>query len=147
MLDRLNIHCSAGLTEWVAERCEPERPLGKKGAHGVLQSQATRRAFLSERLHRIRLVFLPKHSSWLNQIEVVFGVVMRKLVRRGSFTGIDDLESRWRAFFDYFNATLARPFDWTYTGRPLAKRNRSEFRPPHRCRRPNKVLLAKLLLA
>ena len=57
------------------------------------------------------------------------------------------LESRLRAFFDYFNLTLAHPFAWTYTGRPLAKPTRTEFRPPHHHRRPTKVLLAKLLLA
>lgn len=98
----------------------------------MLKSQATRREFLSDEGHRIRIVYLPKHSSWLNQIEVVFGIVMRKLLRRGSFTSIEDLESRLHAFFDYFNTTLAHPFDWTYTGRPLAKPARSEYRPPHR---------------
>lgn len=113
----------------------------------MLKSQATRREFLSDESHRIRFVFLPKHSSWLNQIEVVFGIVMRKLVRRGSFTSVDNLEGRLRAFFDYFNSTLAHPFDWTYTGRPLAQPDRCEFRPPHRHpRHPKKVQLAKMTL-
>lgn len=98
----------------------------------MLKSQATRREFLSESSHNIRFVYLPKHSSWLNQIEVVFGIVMRKLLRRGSFTSIEDLESQLAAFFDYFNTTLAHPFGWTYTGRPLSTLGRSEYRPPHR---------------
>lgn len=93
---------------------------------------ATRREFLEDRRHRIRFVYLPKHSSWLNQIEVVFGIVSRKLLRHGSFTSVDDLEDRLRAFLAYFNEVLARPFDWTYTGRPLEKPRRTEYRPPHR---------------
>jgi hypothetical protein len=98
----------------------------------VLKSQATRREFLSEASHRIRFVYLPKHSSWLNRIEVIFGIVMRKLLRRGSFTSIEDLESQLESFFEYFNSVLAHPFTWTYTGRPLAKPERTEYRPPHR---------------
>jgi transposase len=43
----------------------------------VLRSQASRREFLGERGHRVRFVFLPKHTSWLNQIEIVFGMIMR----------------------------------------------------------------------
>lgn len=93
-------------------------------------------------------MYLPKHSSWLNQIEVVFGIVMRKLLRRGSFTSVEDLEDRLRRFFEYFNATLSHPFEWTYTGRPIAKPVRSEYRAPHRRRRhQTKATLAKITLS
>lgn len=110
----------------------------------MLKNQATRREFLSEQSHCIRFVFLPKHSSWLNQIEVVFGIVMRKLIRRGNFPSVDDLESQLRAFFEYFDSVLAHPFHWTYTGRPLAKPERSEYSPPHhRHRHTTKVQMAK----
>ena len=70
----------------VAQACGIEQTLGKKGVRGVLKSVASRQAFLSEKSHRIRFVYTPKHSSWLNQIETVFGVIMRKVIRRGSFT-------------------------------------------------------------
>ena len=121
VVDNLNIHCSESLVKLVAEACEVRTDLGKKGKRGVLKSVASRQAFLSESSHRIRFVYLPKHSSWLNQIEVVFGVIMRKVIRRGSFTSVDDLRTKLLNFIAYFNRVFAKPFRWTYTGRPLMK--------------------------
>lgn len=92
-------------------------------------------------------MYLPKHSSWLNQIETVFGIIMRKVVRRGNFTSVADLEVKLRFFLHYYNTTMAHPFRWTYTGRPLHPPRRADYCPPHR--RPHrsaKVKLAKLLL-
>jgi transposase len=121
VLDNLNIHCSESLVKLVAEACEVGTALGKKGVRGVLKSVASRQAFLSESSHRIRFVYLPKHSSWLNQIEVIFGVIMRKVIRRGSFTSVGDLRTKLLDFIAYFNRVFAKPFRWTYTGRPLMK--------------------------
>src|SRR5919204_4653297 len=92
---------------------------GKKGKRGVLRSQASRREFLSEHSHGVRFVFLPKHTSWLNQIEIVFGMIMRKVVRRGNFTSVTDLKDKLLRFIAYFNEVFAKPFRWTFTGRPL----------------------------
>lgn len=119
--DNLNIHCSESLVKLVAGACEVPKDLGKKGVRGVLKSVSSRQAFLSEPSHRIRFVYLPKHSSWLNQIEVVFGVIMRKVIRRGSFTSVADLRTKRLDFIAYFNRVFAKPFRWTYTGRPLMK--------------------------
>jgi transposase len=119
VVDNLNIHCSETLVKSVAEACGIEQPLGKKGVRGVLRSVASRQAFLSDRSHRIRFVYTPKHSSWLNQIETVFGIIMRKVIRRGSFTSVADLRSKVLNFIDYFNRVFAKPFRWTYSGRPL----------------------------
>jgi hypothetical protein len=92
-------------------------------------------------------VFLPKHSSWLNQIEVIFGIVMRKVMRRGNFTSVADLAEKLRQFLKYFNDTMAHPFAWTYTGRPTTPRPTPPFCPPHRRQpRPSKITLAKLAL-
>jgi transposase len=119
VVDNLNIHGSEMLVRFVAKACGIEEPLGKKNVRGILKSVASRQAFLSEKSHRIRFVYTPKHSSWLNQIETVFGVIMRKVIRRGSFTSVDDLQDKLSNFIEYFNRVFAKPFHWTYTGRPL----------------------------
>jgi transposase len=122
VMDNLNTHSSESLVRYVAqlERID-EDTLGKKGRHGILKSVASRQAFLSDRTHRVRFVYLPKHTSWLNQIETVFGIVTRRALRRGNFQSVEALRERLLDFIDYFNRTFAKPFRWTYTGRPLAK--------------------------
>ena len=92
----------------------------------------TRKEFLSDVEHRIRFVYLPKHSSWLNQIEIIFGIIHRKLLRSGNFTSVADLEDQLRQFMDYYNRTMAHPFAWTYTGKPMQKQGRARFVAPHR---------------
>ncbi len=118
--DQLNTHQSESLVRLVADRCGILDDLGTKGKTGILRSMPTRATFLSDPTHRIRFVYTPKHCSWLNQVEIWYSILVRKLLRRGSFTSTDDLRARLLAFIDYFNQTMAKPFKWTYTGRPLA---------------------------
>lgn len=118
--DQLNTHQSETLVRWVAEQCDIEMDLGKKGKSGVLKSMKTRKAFLQDATHRVRFVYTPKHTSWLNQVEIWFSILVRKLLKRASFTSLQELEKRILDFIAYFNRTLAKPFKWTYSGRPLA---------------------------
>jgi hypothetical protein len=119
ILDQLNTHQSEGLVRFVANACGLDEELGIKGTSGILASMATRAAFLQDATHRIRFVYPPKHTSWLNQVELWFSILVRRVLRRGSFQSIEALRERILAFIAYFNATLAKPFKWTYKGRPL----------------------------
>lgn len=117
--DNLNTHQSASLVGFVAEQCGTRTNLGEKGKRGILESMETRAAFLRDPSRRIHFVYTPTHSSWLNQVEIWFSILVRRLLKRSSFTSIDDLCQRILAFIEYYNRTMAKAFKWTYAGRPL----------------------------
>ena len=126
--DNLNTHCGEPLVRSVAKTMGMDQAeLGKAKSHGVLKSMASRRKFLSDPSHSIRFVYTPKHSSWMNQIEIIFGVINRRVLRRGSFSSKDALKETLERFITYFNETFAKPMNWTYTGRPT--RSDPEERP------------------
>jgi transposase len=118
VVDNLNTHQSATLVTYVAAACGLEEDLGEKEKQGILKSQASRASFLSDLSHRIRFVYVPKHTSWLNQVEIWFGILVRKLLRRASFSSLEELQKRLLAFIDYFNQTMAKPIAWLYSPRP-----------------------------
>jgi hypothetical protein len=118
LVDNLNTHQSESLVLWVAQTCGIEADLGVKGKRGVLKSQKSRAAFLSDPDHRIRFVDTPKHTSWLNQVEIWFSILVRKLLRRSSFCSVEDLRARILSFIDYFNRTMAKPIRWLYSVEP-----------------------------
>lgn len=119
VVDQLNIHQSEVLVKLVARELGLELELDRKGNLRLMKAMASRRTFLQDPTHRIRFVYTPKHTSWLNQIELWFSILARRLLKRGSFTSVEDLCQRILEFIEYFDRALAKPFKWTYKGRPL----------------------------
>lgn len=118
LADNVNTHHSEALVRLVATRCGLPDDLGVKGQFGVLRSQATRAAFLGAPIHRIQFLYTPQHTSWLNQSERWFSILVRRVIKRGNFPSTDALRQRILAFIAYSNRTAA-PFKWAYKGRPL----------------------------
>jgi transposase len=118
--DNLNTHLSETLVRYVAHLSGITADLGVKGKAGILASKQTRAAFLTDTTHKLVFHFTPKHASWMNQVEIWLSILVRKLLKRGSFTSILDLNNKVLAFVDYFNRTMAKPFKWTYKGKALS---------------------------
>jgi hypothetical protein len=112
VLDNLNTH-------WHALTCRAVARLSQCPLPPV-QTAAQRKTFLTSTDKRVVFHFTPSHASWLNQIEIWFGTLVRKLLRRGTFTSVADLEDQIIEFIQYYDEYLAHPYRWTYTGKPLA---------------------------
>jgi len=119
--DHLNTHMSETLVRFVAndegiESCL----LGVKGKSGILRNMVSREKFLANKSHRIHFVYTPKHCSWLNQIEIWFSIITRRLLnKRSSFISLYDLELKIWSFINYYNQHLKKPFLWNYSGKLL----------------------------
>jgi transposase len=119
VVDNLDTHRSESLVRWVASESGLDLELGKKGKSGILANRHTRAEFLSDPNHRIVFHYTPKHTSWMNQVEIWLSILVRKLLKRGSFNSVDELKQKVMGFIDYYNRTMAKPFKWTYQGKVL----------------------------
>ena len=117
LADQLNTHLSESLVRWIAEeQGYDQQDLGIKGQSGILKNQKTRRAFLENPDHRIRLLFTPKHCSWLNPIENWFAKLQRHVITNGNFSSVNELENKIQAYIAFYNNCLAKPLKWKFKG-------------------------------
>ncbi len=121
VMDCLNTHQSESLVRFVAQTESLKIDLGVKGESGILKSMQSRADFLRDPSHKIVFHFTPKHCDWLNQIEMWFSILVRKLLRRANFSSKVQLRNRILEFINYFNRTMAKPFKWTYQGKALKR--------------------------
>jgi transposase len=120
IMDQLNTHMSESMVKLIAQECKIDKELGIKGKKGILKSKKTRAEFLEDGSHRVRIVYTPKHCSWLNQIELWFGILSKQLLnRRVSFNSVDELNSKIEDYIEYYNDNLAKKFVWNYNGKIL----------------------------
>jgi transposase len=103
------------------ELLEEEIPAGKE-VIAITDNLSTRTTqevdgWLAEH-PRWRFQFTPKHASWLNQVEIFFSILARRLLKHGAFESEHDLAAQMLAFVEHYNLT-AKPFAWTYTGKVL----------------------------
>jgi hypothetical protein len=112
VLDNLNTHYHALTCQVVADFCHC--PMGP------IETGRQRKVFLADPSKRVVFHFTPSHASWLNQVEIWFSTLVRKVIRRGDFSSVDDLQDKIIRFIEYYNEYLAKPYKWTYTGKPLA---------------------------
>jgi hypothetical protein len=86
---------------------------------------------LQRRYPNLVLIHGPVHASWLNQIEIYFSIVQRKVVTPNDFRSLAAVEDRLLAFQQYYEA-LARPFEWTFTRRdwPNCSKAQASVVPP-----------------
>jgi transposase len=110
--------------DWVASTYRQRR------VHVVLDNLNTHRntsrgRFMTEwnRRHGKRFVFhyTPTHGSWLNQVELWFAIVSRRVLRHSHFRDPDELVEAIESFIDTWNETESHPFRWTYQGLPLVR--------------------------
>jgi len=120
VMDQLNTHRSEGLVRYIAKKCEIKDDLGEKDKSGILKNMKSRQKFLENEEHRIRIVYTPKHCSWLNQVEMWFSILGRMLLnKRASFKSVEVLKNKIKEFIEYYNNHLAKAFKWTYSGKLL----------------------------
>lgn len=115
VVDNLNTHCSLDLCEVMAYLN------GVAFKPAALPTQVERRAFLSDPDHRHVFHYVPRHGSWLNQVELWFSVLSRQFLRRGEFASVQDFIARLTRYLDEYNLEKAHPYRWTYTGEPMVR--------------------------
>jgi transposase len=129
LMDQLNTHKSESLVMLFARENEYTGNLGKKGKKGILKSQKSRMSFLENSNFRLRILYTPKHCSWLNPVENYFSKIQRHVIIGGSFTSVENLKSKIVGYINYSNQFYLKSLKWKFKGfnkmHPLGNANRA----------------------
>jgi DDE superfamily endonuclease len=120
VMDNLNTHWTFALCQYLGKLS------GVWETRPPLRTGAQRRAFLTDSSHKHVVHYTPKHGSWLNQIEIWFGVLTRRVLQRGEFRSAEELAQRILEYITHYNRHQAHPYEWTYTGKPLASGDKTK---------------------
>ena len=115
VMDQASTHMTHEVCRAVAALC------GLDYEERAFPTQRDRRDFLMEGSKRVVFHFTPVRGSWLDQVEIWFSCLQRKVIDRGSFVSVAELQHRIVKFMDHYNRFLARPYRWTYTGTPCRR--------------------------
>ena len=88
--------------------------------HGSSHRGETARIRLKRQYPNVELVHTPVHASWLNQVEIYFSIVQRKILKPNDFLSLDDLKYTMMEFERYYEK-IATPFEWKFTRSDLKK--------------------------
>lgn len=111
--DNLSPHSCHEFCKVVAELCSVTYP------EKDLKTKQQRQEWLKNTDKRIIIHFTPKHGSWLNMIEIWFGIMGQKCLKHNSFTSVEELSVFLHEFIQTWNRYFAHPFNWTYDGKDL----------------------------
>jgi transposase len=121
VMDNLSCHRGYPFCQLVAELSDVPCPLEKE-----MDSQAERVEWLRSEDKRIVIHFTPYHGSWLNLVEIWFGIMGGKLLSE-SFAGAEALKTAFHNFVEQWNCLLAHPFKWSYDGKALHEKAVKRF--------------------
>ena len=111
--DNLSNHSCHKFCRVVAELCSVEYP------EKDLNTKKKRQEWLKKEDKQIIIHFTPKHGSWLNMVEIWFGIMGQKCWKHNSFSSVEELAAFLHDFIQTWNKYFAHPFDWTYDGKGL----------------------------
>lgn len=119
IMDNLNTHFHNDFCQTVANLSNVK--------YVPLKTGAQRRQWLQKEDKRIVIHFTPFHGSWLNMIEIWFGILNQRCLRNQSFQSVPSIQETIHSFIGTWNQWFAHPFTWTYTGEGLQEKAIARF--------------------
>jgi hypothetical protein len=111
--DNLSNHSCHEFCRFIAKLCDIKYP------EKQLNTKRKRQEWLQSENKKIVIYFTPKHGSWLNMVEIWFGILAKRCLKRNTFESVVQLREIVSQFIDTWNKHFAHPFNWKYKGEGL----------------------------